>query len=87
MKKIGMFLIGISIVCLIYFTFIMDTSVKVNYKEGNNMGLPERVNNIGLMNDKQNFIIVSGVLLITGVLLSLYGKNEDTENQNDPKNS
>jgi hypothetical protein len=33
------------------------------------LGLPNRVNNIGLMADKQNYLIASGVLLIVGLIL------------------
>lgn len=54
--------------------FNIDTSVETGYGS--------RVNNIGLMNQKQNVIILGGVLLIAGALLfALSGTgNAPTEN-------
>ncbi len=85
MKKLGIFLISIGIIGLIYF-FQMDTSVKVNYSKGNSLGFPERVNNIGLMNEKQNYIIISGILLFSGLLLSLFGNKQRVENKINTEN-
>jgi hypothetical protein len=53
----------------------MDTSVAVDY-QGNSYGLPERVNNLGLMNQKQNAIIVAGVLAIIGTLILVFKRND-----------
>lgn len=47
----------------------MDTSVAVNYENGNSYGFPERVNNIGLMNDKSNYTLISIGLIIAGVIM------------------
>jgi len=47
------------------FALLMDTSVAVD-------GF-RRVNNLGLMNDKQNYIIISAVVLFAGLLLALLG--------------
>jgi hypothetical protein len=52
------------IAALVYY-MRMDTSVG-NYGAG-------RVNNLGLMQDRQNGIIVSGLALLIGVLLALFG--------------
>jgi uncharacterized membrane protein len=73
-KIFGIFviLIGIGIG---YYAFIMDTTVKVNYSKGNNMGLPERVNNLGLMSDKQTYLIISAFLIIGGSMLVAIAAN------------
>jgi predicted RNA-binding Zn-ribbon protein involved in translation (DUF1610 family) len=86
MKQIGKILIVISIIGLIYFSQ-MDTSVKVSYPNGKSFGLPERVNNIGLINDKQNYIIVSGILFISGIMLVIFGKKQDNHNNSINENS
>lgn len=59
---------------VLLFGFNIDTSVATDFGS--------RVNNIGLMNQKQNVIILGGVLLIVGaLLLSLSGsENAPTEN-------
>ena len=62
MKTIGSLLIPAGIMLMVY-AFTLETSVEVNYQNGNSLGLPNRVNNIGLMADKQNYLIGSGVLL------------------------
>ncbi len=49
----------------------MDTSIELPYS--GLYGLPRRVNNIGLMNQKQNYIIVSSIVLLVGVIVSLAG--------------
>ena len=49
----------------------MKTSVAVDYPNGNEFGLPERVNNLGLMADKQNYLIVSSVFIIVGLIFRL----------------
>lgn len=59
----------------IAFGFAYDTSVST--------GLGGRVHNIGLMNDRQNILIVGGAMLIAGALLlaiSTRSKTEVTEN-------
>ena len=64
MKKIGFVVLIISIVLLIA-AFSMDVSV---YSDSG-----YRVNNIGLMNERQNMIIISAAMSIIGVLLILFG--------------
>lgn len=70
MKYVGiiMFAAGVILFC---FAFTMDTSVEVNYSSGNKHGLPDRVNNIGLMADKQNYIILSLVLIVLGAITAV----------------
>lgn len=60
MKPFGILLCLVAVVALI-FGFTYDTSVST--------GLGNRVHNIGLMNDKQNIIIVGGAMLVAGTLL------------------
>lgn len=63
--KLDKILIFIGAVGLI-FAFFMDTSVLT--ESGG------RVNNLGLMNDKQNYLIISGILLSIGVILNISNK-------------
>jgi hypothetical protein len=79
MRTLGIIILIIGIVLGIY-ALSMDTSVQVNY-DGNSFGLPERVNNIGLMNTKQNLIIVAGVLSIIGTLILIFKKTDTSEDQ------
>lgn len=60
MKPFGIILCFTAVVAII-FGFTYDTSVST--------GLGGRVHNIGLMNNKQNIIIVGGAMLIAGALL------------------
>jgi uncharacterized membrane protein len=78
MKNIGVLLIFCGVVLGLY-ALTMDTSVEVNYPMGNNMGLPNRVNNIGLLSDKQNYLIFGGILSVTGLLL-YFSKPKPSEN-------
>lgn len=67
MKFIGMLIFIIGLV-LLGHALTMDTSVEVDYQYGNTMGLPDRVNNIGLMADKQNYLIFGVVLAVLGIV-------------------
>lgn len=51
-----------------------DTSVAVIYDGGNSLGLPERVNNLGLMQQKQTYLIISGILVVAGIILIVFAK-------------
>lgn len=46
------------------FALAMDTSVSTGYGS---------VNNIGLMADRQNYMVISGIAIIAGILLALFG--------------
>ena len=82
MKTISIILI-IAGGSLALYSLTMDTSVAVNYPNGNSFGFPDRVNNMGLMNDKQNYLMFSGVLLVIGTILFFIDnkkiKQEDVE--------
>lgn len=68
---LGCFLIFVGIV-LLYIGITMDTSVKILYPEitkSFNLNLPERVNNIGLMQEKQNYLMFGGICFVLGLIL------------------
>jgi hypothetical protein len=80
MKTIGIILLSIGIILGIY-ALTMDVSVKVDYPGGNPYGLPDRVNNLGLMNDRQNYSIFAGVLSIIGIVLVLIPKKRQPKTE------
>jgi hypothetical protein len=57
---VGRFLLFVGFILVGYFFFIFKTDVS---------GGDVRVNNLGLMNDKQNGIIVGGIFSIVGAIL------------------
>ena len=63
MKNFGIALSSVGVIALL-FALNMNTAVEAN-------GM--KINNLGLMNDKQNYLIVSGILLVIGVLIFLFG--------------
>lgn len=69
MRPLGIVLLVCGALGLV-FALSMDTSVSA--------GSFGRVNNIGLMNDKQNYIIIAAVVLIAGVLMSLLAPRGET---------
>lgn len=84
MKVTGLILLLAGILIIMY-SLNMDTTVAV---PNSTTWLPsQRVNNIGLMNDKQNYLIISGIVTITGVILLVFGKDKPKESvQSDVKN-
>lgn len=60
MKPLSLFLCAIGIIGII-FAILMDTSVATYGGD--------RIHNIGLISDQQNYVIVSGILLLVGVIL------------------
>lgn len=69
MKKLGNILIVIGIILMSYSILFMDVSVEVEHPEGLNTDIPSRVNNLGLMADRQNYLIVASVFIIVGLIL------------------
>ena len=61
-EKIGEALVIIGIILMV-FSLNMDTSVESVYG---------RVENIGLLNKKQNWIIISSVLFLAGIIITIY---------------
>jgi di/tricarboxylate transporter len=71
-------LIAIGSVALLSSLF-MDTSVET--------ALGNRVNNIGLMKDQQNYVLVSVVLLVIGVILNVSNRSKNRSTSIPPKNN
>ena len=71
MKAIGILFIIIGALLGIH-ALTMDVTVAVDYSGSNSLGLPERVNNIGLMSDRQNYLIFGGILLVIGLILTIF---------------
>lgn len=83
MKNFGVLLIIVGLI-FAFFAFSMDTSVEVGGEvigEGEySITVPvQRVNNLGLMNEKQNYIMGSGLMILIGVLLFIFAKKEHIE--------
>ena len=70
MKVIGLIALTVGLVGLL-LTLSMDTSVATGE-------LGRRVNNIGLMNDKQNLLLVFAAVAIVGALFTSLGWNRST---------
>jgi hypothetical protein len=69
----------IAAMALGFFALTMDVSVPTG--TGGAYGFSERVNNLGLMQDRQNYLIIAAVfglagLVFIGFSLSVGGKNE-----------
>ncbi len=92
MKKLSISLILIGIAWII-FAFNFDTSVVTG---GQTIGSGEfavqvplmRVNNLGLMNEKQNHLIISSLVLLIGVALFIFSNKQSADkNKNDTSHS
>lgn len=73
MRSIGWLIVAFAATFGLYALF-MDTSVSA--------GAFGRVNNIGLMNDKQNFIMFAGAAFIGGLLMVIFGGDPSTPAEN-----
>jgi hypothetical protein len=62
----------------------MDTTVELNSSLTDNeyLEMPERVHNIGLMQQRQNLLILSSVLFIGGILLVSLSKDDSKPTYN-----
>lgn len=79
MKYFGYLMFTAGLILLL-IAFTMDTSVAVDYPNGNEFGLPERVNNLGLMADKQNYMIFGAILSVLGIIIGVtYEKKDEKE--------
>ncbi len=77
---IGKILIVVALLIGAYAMFIMNVSV--------DSGLPERVNNFGLMSDKQNYLFIAGILFLSGiVLVSSQEATQEITNETEQENS
>jgi hypothetical protein len=75
MKTLGTLLMVVGGIVLLWAMFIFDTSVDVS-------GYGRRVVNLGLMDDKRNYIIFSGGSFIIGLILYLQDHNEGLKKNN-----
>ena len=64
MRNFGYFLLIVGLLCIVG-ALAMDVSVSSG---------TGRVNNIGLMAERQNFILIGGLLLLVGVIMAVAGK-------------
>jgi len=72
MKAFGWLLIVAGTVATLFFFFLFDTGVAVP----GGFGVFSRVNNLGLMGDRQSGILISLAALIIGVLLVLFAQKK-----------
>jgi hypothetical protein len=59
-------------ILLLGWGLMMDTSVEVSYPDavrGFGFALPHRVNNLGLMQERQNLMILGGIFFVGGIVL------------------
>ncbi|WP_051583052.1 hypothetical protein [Morganella morganii] len=73
MRNIGYILISVGLIAMIY-AINMDVSVST---------YGGRVNNIGLISDRQNYLIFSGVIFLAGVILSIFGSKSESTSGSD----
>jgi hypothetical protein len=74
MQGLGILLLLVGVILLIYYWLIFDTSVSVSPDFYFASGGITRVNNIGLMADRQNGLIVSGILIGIGFACTIFGR-------------
>ena len=71
--QFGKWVIGAGVLLLVY-ALSMDVSVSSGFG---------RVNNIGLMNDRQNYLIIAGIMILAGIGL-LFLRQRQLEYEEDP---
>ena len=78
LQPIGLALCGLGLVVASYFFLGFDTPVEVPSSEvaGQTVG-GGRVNNIGLMNQRQNGIMIAAVVALIGIVLFVAGRGGD----------
>lgn len=67
MKNIGYILMGVGLIAMIC---AMNMDVSVSTYGG-------RVNNIGLISDRQNYLTFSGIIFLGGVILAIFGSKSE----------
>jgi len=79
LQPLGLILCALGLVAAAFFFLAYDTSVEVPTKEvaGQTVG-GGRVNNLGLMSQRQNGIIISCVVALIGVAVFLAGRSGGT---------
>ena len=75
-KFLGLLMLVGGLIGMCYFMFQFDTSIATNITPPPGMDasmFPSRVNNLGLLADRQNGIVVSGIVAVLGLILALFG--------------
>ena len=67
MKAFGVFILIVGVI-VVFLSLSMDTSVTTTYGQ--------RVNNLGLMRDQQNYLIFGSVCFLGGLLAVIFGKSQ-----------
>lgn len=67
-SAIGGLALMVGIIAL-FIAFNMDISVAVDYANGNSYGLPERVTNLSLIQEKQNYMVFGGIISLVGFFM------------------
>jgi hypothetical protein len=77
----GLLIVG-GLVCGVYFLMFFDTSVQVPQQEimGQTIG-GERVNNLGLMQDRQNGIYLGFGALAVGLAFEFFGNRRKSKEE------
>jgi hypothetical protein len=76
MKNVGMVVLTCGILW-IFAAFNMDTTVETESLSIGNHYMPsKRVHNIGLMDERRNHLIFSGLLILVGVILFVAGRRQ-----------
>lgn len=82
MKIIGIILIVVGLIWA-GIAFNSDVTVATGSNSlSRSYNLPDRVNNIGLMAERQNHLILSGITIIIGILLFGFGSLSENSNNN-----
>ncbi|UXJ55055.1 hypothetical protein [Pseudomonas citronellolis] len=81
MRQMGIVLLVIGVVVIIC-ALNMDVSVSTEV-------IGQRVNNIGLMADRQNYMMVGSLIVIVGLLMAIFGERATarTASEDDSQNS
>ena len=69
MKIFGIITLVLGCILLGIYALIMNTSVEVS-------------NNFGLLNDRQNYLYVGGILVVIGIVILLFLKRKKTDSNN-----
>ena len=67
-SAIGGLALMVGIIAL-FIAFTMDISVAVEYANGDSYGFPERVTNLALIQEKQNYMVFGGIMSVIGFLM------------------
>lgn len=73
MREWGYGVAGLGVVILL-FALTMNTAVETEFGS---------VNNLGLMNDKQNYIILGGFVMLIGIVMALFGGSNESQPESD----